>query len=208
MVVQLTRDGHSPPRDWQKQEWSSADRPRSRPEWALRSGRFVVDEDIWRTVSTNDVGEVASPARKKLKIYNKKASSAPEQPASAASPTGEGTKAAGDSEHVRCLLVKMLFIKMQYIYAYKYIYVSIVAQARHVARRIRSNLRTSRSQVSEHRRPDAVRALQQVHKSRILTEMFRCRRWMMCAPTGIRCMSDCRLYRRLWCHGTTAHCPC
>lgn len=67
-LLQLTRDGRTPGDGWEKAKYEATDRPRTRPEWALRVGRFVVDEEIWRAVSKNDIGEVASPARKVRRI--------------------------------------------------------------------------------------------------------------------------------------------
>lgn len=71
--LQITRDGKEPPIDWEKTEWPAADRPRTRPEWALLVGKFVVDQAIWRTVSQKEMGEVASPAGKKPAMLKRKA---------------------------------------------------------------------------------------------------------------------------------------
>ena len=60
--LQLTRDGHKAPKDWTgPQEYS----PKTRSRWAIRMGQFIVDADIWKRVTSNEMGDVNSPARKR-----------------------------------------------------------------------------------------------------------------------------------------------
>lgn len=68
-IVQLTREGDKPPEEWTGEE---ADSPKTRAAWAIRRGKFVCDKEIWQTVTSKEVGEITSPAKKRRKVGTRK----------------------------------------------------------------------------------------------------------------------------------------
>ena len=83
-------------------EWGHDDRPRSRAEWALRCGKFVVDQAIWRQVCKAESTEATSPAKQKpagpKKTTGKKKPAA--TPSRSAGPSGASEPPPAPS-HVR-----------------------------------------------------------------------------------------------------------
>lgn len=86
--MQLTREGGKPPKEWTGRP---EDAPKTRSAWAIRQGKYVVDADLWRTVTSNEMGAVDSPTKKRRKKASRVPKDRAEQASSLPKPSQDET---------------------------------------------------------------------------------------------------------------------